>query len=94
MPTYVTLANFTGKGLHDIKDTVKRADAFKAAAASHGAHVREFLWTQGVYDMVCVIETPDDTTMSALTLNALKLGNLKGQTSRAFPSDKVLAMVA
>jgi uncharacterized protein with GYD domain len=34
MPTYVTLANFTEKGLHDIKDTVKRADAFKATAAS------------------------------------------------------------
>jgi uncharacterized protein with GYD domain len=96
MPTYVTLANFTGKGLYDIKDTVKRADTFKATAASHGAHVREFLWTQGVYDMACFIEAPDDTTMSALMLNALKLGNLRGQTLRAFTSaemDKILAMV-
>ena len=97
MPTYVTLANFTEKGLHDIKDTVKRGEAFKATAASHGAHVKEFLWTQGVYDMVCVIEAPDDTTMSALMLSALKLGNISGQTLRAFgpaEMDKILAKVA
>jgi len=97
VPTYVTLANFTGKGLRDTKDTVKRADAFRATAASHGAHMREFLWTKGVYDMVCDIEAPDDMTMSALMLNALKLGNVGGQTLRAFTSaemDKILAMVA
>ncbi len=96
MPTYVTLANFTEKGLHDIKDTVKRAEAFKATAASHGVNVREFLWTQGAYDMVCVIEAPDDTAMSALMLNALKNGNVSGQTLRAFtPSEmeKILAKV-
>jgi uncharacterized protein with GYD domain len=73
MPTYVTLASFTEKGLNGIKDTVKRAEPFKAAAASQGAHVREFLWTQGAYDMVCVIEAPDDTAMSALMLNASKM---------------------
>jgi uncharacterized protein with GYD domain len=47
--------------------------------------------------MVCVIEAPDDTTMSALMLNALKLGNLSGQTLRAFTPaeiDKILTAVA
>ena len=42
MPTYVTLASFTEKGLRDIKDTVKRAETFKATAASQGAHVRSY----------------------------------------------------
>ncbi len=96
MPTYVTLASFTEKGLRDIKDTVKRAETFKATAASQGAHVREFLWTQGAHDMICVIEAPDDTTMSALMLNAHKNGNVSGQTLRAFTAaemDKILAKV-
>jgi uncharacterized protein with GYD domain len=84
MQTYVTLANFTEKGLHDIKDTVKRVDAFKTAAADRGARVKEIVWTQGAYDMVAIIEAPDDTTMSALMLSALKLGNVSGQTLRAF----------
>ena len=43
MATYVCLVHFTEKGLHDIKDTVKRADAFKHLAKSHGAEVKEFL---------------------------------------------------
>ena len=84
MPTYVTLANFTQKGLHEIKGTVTRSEAFKAAAKAAGVEVREFLWTQGAYDMFCIIEAPDDAAMSALMLNALKLGNVSGQTLRAF----------
>lgn len=46
--------------------------------------------------MICVIEAPDDTTMSALMLNALKNGNVSGQTLRAFTAaemDKILAKV-
>ena len=31
MPTYVTLSNFTEQGMKNIKDTAKRAEAFKKA---------------------------------------------------------------
>jgi uncharacterized protein with GYD domain len=86
MATYVCLVHFTEKGLHDIKDTVERADAFKHLAKSHAAEVKEFLWTQGAYDMITIMEAPDDTAMSALMLSALKLGNVRGQTLRAFTS--------
>lgn len=97
IPTYVTLANFTEKGLQAVNETVKRSEAFIKTAADHGAKVREFLWTQGAYDMVCVIEAPDDEAMSALMLNALKVGNVTGQTLRAFPAaemEKILAKVS
>jgi len=30
MPIYVTLLHFTEKGLHDVKDTVKRSEAFRS----------------------------------------------------------------
>jgi uncharacterized protein with GYD domain len=94
MPTYVTLANFTQHGLHEIKATVTRVDAFKAAAKSAGAEVKEFFWTQGAYDMVCVIEAPDDVAMSVLMLNALKLGNVTGQTLRAFTAAEMGQILA
>jgi len=29
MPTYITLANFTHQGIANVKDTTKRAEAFK-----------------------------------------------------------------
>ena len=68
---------------------MKRAEAFKATAASPRRQCEGIpSWTQGAYDMVCVIEAPDNTAMSALMLNALKNGNVSGQTLRAFtPSE-------
>lgn len=94
MATYVTLANFTQKGLQDVKGTVTRAEAFKAAAEKAGAVVREFLWTLGSYDMVCIVEAPDDAAMSSLMLNGLKLGNVSGQTLRAFSSAEMAQILA
>jgi uncharacterized protein with GYD domain len=57
MPTYVTLANFTDQGMKNIKDTTKRAEAFRKA----GITVKEILWTQGQYDLVTIVEGSDDT---------------------------------
>jgi uncharacterized protein with GYD domain len=84
MPLYVGLSNFTEKGLNAVKDSVKRADAFKKMAQDHGVTVKELIWTQGAYDIVSVIEAPDDETASALALSLAKLGNVRGQTLRGF----------
>jgi uncharacterized protein with GYD domain len=47
MPTYVALSNFTEQGMKNIKDTAKRAEAFKKAAKEGGITIKELLWTQG-----------------------------------------------
>ena len=47
MATYVTLYNFTEQGLKNIKDSVKRTEAAKKAAAANGMTVKEVLWLQG-----------------------------------------------
>ena len=97
MPTYVALARFTDLGFKVVKDTVKRTEAFKKVAKEQGAEVKEFLWTMGDYDMVTIIEAPDDETMSAVMLGALKSGNITAHTLRAFSSvemERILAKVA
>jgi uncharacterized protein with GYD domain len=97
MATYVLLATFTEQGIHNVKDSVKRAEAFKKAAKQAGASVKELLWLQGQYDLVTIVEAPDDTTASALALNVAKLGNIRGQTLRAFTAaemEKILEKVA
>ncbi len=43
MATYVTLFKFTEQGLRNIKDTVKRTEAAKKAAADMGIKVKEAL---------------------------------------------------
>lgn len=97
MATYVTLANFTDQGMQNVKDTTKRAEAFRKAASEAGMTVKEIVWTHGPYDLITIVEAPDDTAMSALALNVAKIGNIRGQTLRAFTSDemdKILAKVS
>ena len=84
MPTYVTLTNFTHQGIQNIKDTTKRADAFKTAAKKAGCTVKEIYWTQGQYDSVLILDAPDDASATALLMSLGKLGNIRTQTLRGF----------
>jgi uncharacterized protein with GYD domain len=95
MPTYVTLSHFTDQGIKNIKDTVKRSGAFKNAAKAAGVTVKEIFWTQGQYDLVTIIEGPDEA-IAALGLSVAKLGNISSQTLRGFTAtemEKILAKV-
>src|SRR5271165_3557880 len=74
MPTYVTLCNFTHQGITNVKDTTKRADAFKSAAKKAGCTVREIYWTQGQYDTVIIMDAPDEASATALLMSVGKLG--------------------
>jgi uncharacterized protein with GYD domain len=47
MPTYIVLASFTEQGIKNIKDSPKRAAAFKDAAKKSGATVKEIAGKQG-----------------------------------------------
>jgi len=84
MATYIVLANFTDKGVHDAKDTVGRADKFKEMAKKAGCTVKEMYWTLGPCDVVTILEAPDDETATALSLSVATRGNVKTQTMRAF----------
>ena len=97
MATYVTLYNFTDQGLKGIKDTVKRTEAAKKAAAQIGVTIKEVLWVQGQYDIIVISESSDEIASNALALSTLKLGNVRGQTLRAMTAaemEKILEKVA
>ena len=94
MPIYVTLVNFTHQGIQNIKDTTKRADAFKAAATKAGCTVKEMYWTQGQYDSVTILDAPDDASVTALLMSAGKLGNVRTQTLRAFTAAELAPILA
>jgi len=97
MATYVTLFNFTEQGLRNIKDTVKRMEAAKQAGSEIGVKLKEFVWTQGQYDMIAISEAADETAAAASLLNILKGGNVRAQSLRAFTvaeMEKILEKVA
>jgi uncharacterized protein with GYD domain len=84
MATYVCLIQFTDQGIRNIKDTVKRGDAAMAEAEKMGMKIVDEFWTMGAYDGVVTFEAPNDETVSAFILKIGSLGNVKGQTLRAF----------
>jgi len=84
MATYILLLSFTDQGIRNVKDTSKRADTFKDMAKKCRATVKDLFWTLGEYDAVAVVETPDDTSRTALGLSTGALGNVRTQTLRAF----------
>jgi len=93
MATYVILANFTDKGAHAIKDTIDRADKFKAMAEHAGVKVKEMYWTLGAYDVMSICEAPDDETAAALSLSIAARGNVRMQTLRAFSPAEMTKIV-
>jgi uncharacterized protein with GYD domain len=84
MATYIVLINFTDQGIRNVKDTIKRAEAFKEMAGKFGIGVKDLCWTLGQYDVVATIEGPDDLSATAFNLALSAMGNVRTQTMRAF----------
>ena len=94
MATYLLLGNFTDQGIKDVKETTKRADAFREMSAKVGVTVKELFWCLGQYDILAILEAPDEDTLTALTLSVGSLGNIRSQTLRAFTSKEMGRILA
>ena len=93
MATYVLLTKFTDQGIRSAKDSPKRAEAFKKMAETFGETVRELFWTQGRYDIVTVVEAPDEISATALNLSVSALGNVRTESLRAFSAVEMMTIV-
>ena len=94
MAQYVVLAKFTDQGIRAVKDTPKRARAFRETAKAMGVTIKEIYWTLGQYDVVLTMEAPKDEAVASLMFKVGALGNLTSQTLRAFGEAEVEALVA
>ena len=93
MASYIALLQFTEQGVRNIKDTTKRSAATREMASTLGVKVVDIFWTLGPYDIVLVLEAPDDETLTAFTLKLSSLGNVKTQTLRAFRAKEMDAIL-
>ena len=89
MATFIMLGNFTDQGIGNVKETIKRADAFRDLSERAGVTVKELFWCLGQYDIVSVLEASDEETVTALALSVGLLGNVRSQTLRAFSPEEM-----
>jgi uncharacterized protein with GYD domain len=94
MPTFIVLINWTEQGIRDYRETTKRADAFAAAVEKLGGRLVSIHWTVGPYDLVTVVEAPDEETAVAALLQVGAVGNVRTMTMRAFDREAVDRIVA
>ena len=93
MPTYVTLMNWTDQGISNVRDTVNRREQADALAEKHGAKIEQVYWTVGPYDLVTIVEAPDDESVTAMMLELTAEGNVRTTTLRAFDHDEMQAII-
>ncbi len=89
MPNYVILNRWTDQGVRTVKETVQRAQQFRADCERRGIRVHDILWTQGRYDTVVSLEAPDEQTVMAAMLALGNLGNVRTETMRAFTENEM-----
>lgn len=85
MAKYIMLLNWTDQGIRNVKDSPKRFDAAKKLAQELGGEVRKFYMTIGPYDMVVVLELPNDDAAAKFALTVGSGGNVRTTTMKAFP---------
>jgi uncharacterized protein with GYD domain len=89
MPTYVVLMNWTDQGVKTARETVQRRDQANALAQKHGVSIEEVYWTVGPYDLVTIVEAPDDESATAMLLELSTAGNLRTTTLRAYDREEM-----
>jgi len=88
MAKYISLVNYTQKGVENIKDSPNRLDAFKQACQSMGAKVEGFYLTMGRYDLVVIVDAPDPETVAKIILTTASRGAISTETLPAFTEEE------
>ena len=87
MVTYLMLLNWTDQGIKNVKDSPKRLDGVKKLAKDLGGEVKSFYMTLGAYDLVLIVEMPNNDKLASFSLKLGSLGNVRSTTLRAYSED-------
>ena len=94
MPSYIILVRWTSQGLQKIKESASRLEAGRKAFEAAGIKLKAFYMVMGQYDMVNIVEAPDDATLARALLNLASQGNLQTESLRAFTEDEYKKIIS
>jgi uncharacterized protein with GYD domain len=93
MPTYIALLKWTPQGLQNVKQSPSRLDAARKGFEAVGVRMKDFYMVTGQYDMIAVVEAPDDIALARAILAAAAQGSIVSETCRAFTEDEYRKIV-
>jgi uncharacterized protein with GYD domain len=94
MATYIALLKWTQQGAASVKASPKRLDAGRKAFKKLGCEIKDAYLTMGRYDLICIIEAPDDQTLARVMLQLGSQGNIQSETLKAFSEDEFRKIVS
>ena len=93
MPTYVTLVNWTDEGIKNVRGTLERTERVEQLAQKHGGGLVQTYWTVGPYDLVAIVEAPDDESATAFLLELGSIGTVRTTTLRAYNREEMSGII-
>lgn len=93
MSHYILLINWTEQGINKIKESSDRYSSFKASVEKAGGKMVGGYYTFGEYDVVIIIEAPNDETVMSLVLRVGSAGNVRTKTLKAFTAEEGIKII-
>jgi uncharacterized protein with GYD domain len=76
--------NWTQEGIGAVKDSSARLDAGRKVFKKMGVELKDTYLTMGRYDLICVLDAPDDETLAKAMLTLGSKGMTRSETLKAF----------
>ncbi len=92
MVTYVSLINLTDQGIQNIKESPTRLNQAKKLGRKYGVKIKQTLYTVGPYDLIAILEGPDDDAINAFALAAAQNGNVRTTSMRAYTPAEMIEL--
>ncbi|MEZ4520063.1 MAG: GYD domain-containing protein [Thermomicrobiales bacterium] len=93
MPVYVGLFNFTESGLRAIRDSPARTREVVHWLEDQGFEIHGIYYTMGQYDLVCIIESPDEKSQLRAVMALNQQGLFRTTTMEALTVDEFASIV-
>ena len=90
---YILLINWTQQGINRIKDSSDRFSSFKASVEKAGGKMIGGYYTMGEYDVVIIIDAPNDEAVMSLMLKVGSAGNVRTKTLKAFAAEEGMKVI-
>lgn len=88
MPSYLSLVQWTDRGIGDVKASPERLEAAKQLIQAEGGRMILFYMVMGEYDIATLMELPSDDAAARVALRLGAAGSLRTTTTRAFTEDE------
>ena len=93
MAQYILLINWTDQGISKINESPNRFSSFKAMVEKAGGKMIGGYYTFGEYDVVIVMEAPNDEAVMSLMLKVGSAGNVRTKTLKAFTAEEGIKII-